>query len=315
LSGSPLDHALAYTNHGLGVIPLWPERKIPHASRKYPGAALLGAGFDLDTAGTTDPKVIRGWWEREPDAGVGIVCGWRSEFMPIDVDNHGKIDVVTGEVIRGGDSFLRWIEELRNEEGLELPPCPVVGTPRGGLHLWGRVRGRTRLTSREFVPGVEILGSDHWIAAPPTEVLSGVALAGYRFLTEPAGVIPDWPDWLLDATLRRRRVRLHRSSGITERVAVDLGGVRPEGHMPTDAEFAEHGLGWWWNPTSRNRDAYELAFRAWCRHGNEQRVVGIVYRAWQATADQSGSSWDEICGCIESAGGRWRDQQHEVAVA
>ena len=59
---TPLAYALAYAALGWHVMPLVPKDKRPLGSLAPRG--MLNA--------TTDQEIIRGWWRRAPDAGIGI---------------------------------------------------------------------------------------------------------------------------------------------------------------------------------------------------------------------------------------------------
>lgn len=189
---TPLDFALAYSQLGVTVAPMWPGLKALHSSRENPERSLLGEGFALDSVGSQDPEQLRRWWEREPAAGVAVICGARSKLLVVDVDPRN-----------GGDrTWEQWILE-RAEEGLTLPDdLPLVSTPRGGYQFWVKlpdgvdVRGRTL-----GLPGVDVLGSEHWAGAPPSTVREHGAYTWQR-----PGHLQEVP-WLLERVQPRRASR------------------------------------------------------------------------------------------------------------
>lgn len=190
-----LDWALAYVRSGRVVLPLWPETKAPHASKKHPTRALLGAGFKLAEVGSSDEAQVTEWWTREPNAGIGIVCGVRSRLVIIDVDTKNQ-----GEFAWEAERTL-WASE-----GLELPEGPLVRTPSGGYHLWFALPEDVDVRSWDgWLPGVDVLGTGHWAAVPPTFVRD--VDRAYEYVR--AGQLPLAPAWFLEkitkATLRRRR--------------------------------------------------------------------------------------------------------------
>jgi bifunctional DNA primase/polymerase-like protein len=87
----PLLAALAYVRRGWSVIPLWPRQKRP----LIPWAAYQRA--------RADETEVREWYDRWPDANVGIVTGAVSSLVVLDVDPF-----------HGGD---RSIEELKRAHG------------------------------------------------------------------------------------------------------------------------------------------------------------------------------------------------------
>lgn len=196
-----LDWAQAYAAQGLVVLPLWPGKKVPHASKRHPERSLLGEGFKLDTVGSKDPGQLIDWWAQEPNAGIGIVCGRRSRLLLIDIDTKNS----------GEWAWESWKAE-RADEGLVLPISPVVKTPSGGFHLWFLLpEGVDCRLWDDWLPGVDVLGTGHWVAAPPTLVSEhGRA---YEFLT--SGTIPVVPEWFLTQVTKPTRRRTANSSDAT----------------------------------------------------------------------------------------------------
>jgi putative DNA primase/helicase len=192
---SNLDWALAYQRTGLVLLPLWPGKKAPHASKQYPERALLGEGFRLAEVGEcTEEWVKRCWGDGKSENGIGVVCGSRSRLLLIDVDvkNQGEF------------AWEAWRLE-RESQGLTLPEAPLVRTPSGGYHLWFRLPVGLEVRSWDgWLPGVDVLANGHWAAVPPTFVNdSGRA---YEFLR--SGATPEAPEWFLEQVSQRG----HRSS-------------------------------------------------------------------------------------------------------
>jgi hypothetical protein len=104
---SVLDAALRFAADGRPVFPC-------AGKRPYTEHGLLDA--------TTDPDVIRGWWERWPDANVAVRTGQVSGLLIVDVDDHDALHA------------------LARNHG-ELPRTASVTTPRGGQHYWFRHPG------------------------------------------------------------------------------------------------------------------------------------------------------------------------------
>jgi len=71
-----LDAALAYgRDQKVCGTNRYPETKKP--------GSCLGVGWPAKA--TIDPDIIRGWWQRWPDAGIGILTG-RSGLVALDAD-------------------------------------------------------------------------------------------------------------------------------------------------------------------------------------------------------------------------------------
>ncbi len=101
---------------------------------------------------TTDPKVIRDWWTRWPDANIGIATG--EGLVVIDVDPRN-----------GGDQSLA---ELEAEFG-ELPRSWHVSTGGGGRHIYLSIPAGIRIKKRQnWRNGIDIQGVGAYVIAPPS---------------------------------------------------------------------------------------------------------------------------------------------------
>lgn len=170
---STLEAALAYASYGWFVMPICRGQKRP-AIADWPNNA------------STDPAVIRAWWDDETihrgagSPNVGIMTGEKSGLVVIDIDprNGGDLNI---------DDFLR---ELRDKYKMPLLPLLKCRTGGGGLHLYCRhpgpgvfVRSRTGKTGGPR-PGVELKADGgQMVVAPPSVHPSGV-LYTWESLTE-----------------------------------------------------------------------------------------------------------------------------------
>lgn len=105
---NPVDFALAYARRGLPVFPLIPGTKKPACEWK-------------DEA-TTNPRKIRAWWKRRPNANVGVSAG-EGGYTVIDLD------------VKGGKNGIAEFEKLTEGRASELSTF-TVRTASGGKHLY-----------------------------------------------------------------------------------------------------------------------------------------------------------------------------------
>jgi hypothetical protein len=151
-----LDAALEYARAGWAVFPVHSPRsggcschqpctKIGKHPRTKRG---------LNDA-TTDPAVIRRWWERWPDANVAIRTGAVSKLAVLDVDpRHGGVD------------SLRALDPL--------PETAVSETGGGGYHIaFAHPGGHVKTTANALGPGLDIRADGGYIVAPPSLHASG----------------------------------------------------------------------------------------------------------------------------------------------
>ena len=144
--------ALAYARRGWAVLPLRPRGKEPLTEHGVRDA-------------TTDPAKIEEWWNRWPDANVGIATGAVSGLVVLDVDPRN-----------GGDEGLRDLLGRHGGWGIPAdeggyPETYTVLTGGGGQHYYFAVEGPA--PSRKLAPGVDLKGDGGYVVAPPSLHPSG----------------------------------------------------------------------------------------------------------------------------------------------
>ena len=152
--------ALSYAQRGLPVLPLVPRDKQP----------LTPHGFH---DASTEADAIHAWWEKWPDANIGIRTGREAGVVVLDVDGpDGEASLTT----LAGD----------------LPPTWVVLTGKGS-HFYFLHPGDDRPNSvRKLGAGLDVRGDGGYVAAPPSVHPSG---AIYTWVGERRQLAP-WPSWL-----------------------------------------------------------------------------------------------------------------------
>ncbi|MGH6983156.1 MAG: bifunctional DNA primase/polymerase [Stellaceae bacterium] len=134
--------ALQYATDGWPVFPCLEERKEPACPNGFKDA-------------TTDPDVIRAWWNKNPSYNVAIVpadAGW----TVVDIDEkHGK------------EGEKHWSEFLA-AQGLTEPETYQVRTPSGGRHLYFEGSGPS--TVDKIATGVDTRSKAGYVLVPPSVV-------------------------------------------------------------------------------------------------------------------------------------------------
>lgn len=151
-----LSEALELARLGWSVFPIYPRSKKPFvASRGY-----------LDA--TQGEAQIRAWWERVPDANIGIACG-ASGLVVLDVDPRN-----------GGNESLAALEAKHGP----LPATLEARTGGGGRHFYfiGNLRKGV------LGPGLDLQGAGAYVVAPPS-----VTEGPYTWTTGGAPApVPSW---------------------------------------------------------------------------------------------------------------------------
>jgi hypothetical protein len=126
---APLDHALAYAALGWPILPVDPKTKRP----------LGGNGIEH---ATTDVTVIRRWWKRWPNAGIGVHLA-AAGLCAIDIDP------------RAGTK----------KTPADFPPTLTARTGGGGWHLIYRAPQGTTLPGK-LEAGIDIKHKGYVIVEP-----------------------------------------------------------------------------------------------------------------------------------------------------
>ena len=132
-------------SHDVPVFPCVPGGKRP----------LTAHGFQ---DASTDPTLIESWWDRWPDANIGVPTGAASGVDVVDVDVHSK-----------GTGFGDF--EKARRAGLVEGWAWLVRTPSGGLHAYFP-RCSVHEQRSWQVPGkhIDFRGDGGYIIVPPSRV-------------------------------------------------------------------------------------------------------------------------------------------------
>lgn len=128
-----LDAALNYARRGFSVIPIAPRSKIPLIPWKR-----------YQTQAATEKEILS-WWERSPQANVGIVTGLVSGLLVVDFDPRHDAAGETGKWLRA------------------LLPEPTVRTGGGGLHWYIKAAYRS---IPSLLPGLDVKSNGGFVLAP-----------------------------------------------------------------------------------------------------------------------------------------------------
>lgn len=141
---TPYQAAVEYINKGLAVFPL-----------KYRGKTPLTINGCKDA--TTDAAIVKGWWQKWPNANIGIATGQKSGgliVIDLDIDDNKGLD--------GYHTLRDWERTNGN-----LPDTWQSITGRGGNHLF--YRSQKSVGNRAgILEGVDIRGDGGYIVAPPS---------------------------------------------------------------------------------------------------------------------------------------------------
>lgn len=182
--------ALAYAKKGTPVFPCKPGGKKP----------LIN---DWPNKATTDPRKVNTWWDRWPEANIGIPTGRRSGLLVLDEDRAGALSELPGE--------LPATTTARTGSGgrhvlLAYPPCQEIRNSAGML-----------------APGLDVRGEGGYIIAAPSRTESPYEWIERRSLA-------DTPEWLLELLREPKQSPEKVSKNQTPAQSLDTtGGKIPDG--------------------------------------------------------------------------------------
>lgn len=204
--------ALTYAGYGWSVVPVRPGEKFP---------LVRWQAFQERRA---DAEQITQWFERWPDANIGIVTGAISGLTVVDIDpRHG-----------GAESLATWEAQY----GALAPTIEAI-TGGGGRHLYFST-GSTEVRSRVAIArGIDVRARGGLIVAPPSRHPSG-KLYRWRDGRAPSdGAARALPGWLAQILLGTEDRRGHPRSHWRELVR---GGVKEGERNNTIASLSGHLL-------------------------------------------------------------------------
>jgi len=141
-----VDAALRYLSRGWSVVPIAPAGKSPLVPWEPYQHRLPQA------------NEVRHWYDRWPEAGVGIVTGPVSRLAVLDIDpRHG-----------GAKSLQEW-----EERAGPLPPTLEATTGGGGRHLYFTSTNTSLRNRAGLLPGVDLRAAGGLVVAPPSLHASG----------------------------------------------------------------------------------------------------------------------------------------------
>jgi hypothetical protein len=161
-----LHQALAYADKQLPVFPCRetePGRKRPYTGRGFHDASC-------------DKNIIEKYWQRWPQALIGMPTGQVSGRVVLDID-------VKQPKAKGFDT----LEDLGHSI---LPETPMAHTASGGLHVYFAWDRELRNSTGLIGPGLDIRGDGGYVILPSPD--SGYYWDPIYSFDQPLAPAPDW---------------------------------------------------------------------------------------------------------------------------
>lgn len=253
-----IDYALRYAELGFSVFPLhW----ITSARRcscddgdcRSPGKHPLPIKGVKEAS--RDPLVIEAWWQRWPEANIGMAMGQASGVFAVDVDPRNGGDVT--------------IEALQAKHG-RLPDSINAMTGGGGQHLLFRFEPGRQLPGK-LGNGVDVKGEGGYIVVEPSIHASGVAYAW-----EAEG------DPIYGATAAPAPAWLFVADAVASGGATPATGATAVGYLPPERVLELRSAGAYLDPDCRD---------TWVRFGMAMKETGApnafaIWTEWSQLSDK-----------------------------
>lgn len=151
------DAAIRYANLGIPIFPCVPGGKQPLTSNGFHDA-------------TSNARAVHAWWQRTPEANIGLPTGSSTGVLVVDVDVH-----------TGGSGFAAF--ERARSAGHAEGWGWLVGTPSGGLHAYYPTTADQQQRSWQVPTShIDFRGDGGYIIAPPSRVDVGGVLRPYEVI-------------------------------------------------------------------------------------------------------------------------------------
>lgn len=210
MSNPILDEALKYANNfDWAVFPVIPKEKKPLTQNGFHDA-------------TKNPSEIESFWERWPNANIGIATGNISGFWVLDID---------GEL---GQKNLDNLQDLYGE----LPETRTVRTGGGGLHYYFQNKSEYTIqnSAGKIATGIDIRGNGGYVVAPPS-----VHETGNFYIIQNTAPLAKAPTWLIEVISKENQKKFELKS-IDYWHGLLLGNVTEGNRNETLAHLAGHLL-------------------------------------------------------------------------
>jgi hypothetical protein len=149
-----LDTALQYADRGWFVFPTREKESKPFTNKKGKLITMkaktpyMKGGFEV---ATKDSELIKEWWKKFPEAGIGISCG-HSNLVVVDIDTHKGDN-------RGFENFMKL--NVSDEGALHSM------TPSGGLHI---IYSGLTNSHANVEAGIDLRSQGAYIVSPPSRI-------------------------------------------------------------------------------------------------------------------------------------------------
>ncbi len=227
-----IDWALFWASNGIPVFPVYSvtpdgickcrDKSQCKSTGKHPKT------FGGLKEASTDPEIIKRWWQADPLANIGGVTGGAVRLLVVDCDPR-----------HGGDASLHDLVEAHGDEWLDTLQVKTGGS---GHHLFYTYPADVDLrnTANKLAPGIDTRADGGYVVMAPSlhASLNRYALANMK-QTKPA------PDWLIEDLTRPANVQPSKVVYFQEKKLLESPGGAVIRDGERDIRMFKIGCGLW----------------------------------------------------------------------
>lgn len=263
-----LEHALHLASLGFLISPLRPGTKLPYKGESW------------QKMQTTDPAVIRAWFESRPDMNYAVNPGQHGVILDPDEDKTK------------GKQGLRQLEQLEAEN---FEDDPIIGqtltvrTPRGGRHLYLATDFPVSNRDGGFPSDIDVRGAGGYVVGPGsvTVAVSESTAAG-EYVVECDKPVAKAPQWVM-TRLDQARERDANAGEVIGDLDSDTQVERVRGLIQSQTKWPTEGQG---------GDAATYEFIALARNYgavSQDKMFELLTEPFQRPGEPEMESWNDRC--------------------
>lgn len=289
-----LNYALHYAKTGYPVIPL-------HNLVEKDGVLSCSCsdGVNCSCAGkhprtwngskdaTTDENKIFDWWEKYPDANIGLLTGEESGFFVLDIDVRTDKDVPYN-----GEETLQIMQEdykfYLEEEYTPLPATLTAISGSGSRHLYFKYNFDLIIKNSASMIGLglDIKSDSGYIVAPPSNHISGNKYEWFGVNTP----IEEAPDWLMYEIQKAMQCKVEKSVSVPRSPVQTKNNEQiPVGERNDYLMRQVRGLVITFSKEEVLRRAMQINAEKFTEPLSEKQVISTVNWAWRKSGKSKGT--------------------------
>lgn len=155
---------------------------------------------------TNDAQTVGSWWNKWPEANIGLATGGGIVVIDADAPGHSKDG--------NGPDGIQNLKEWQAQNNKAFPATRIARTPSGGLHYYFSITTDTK-NRNGILQGVDVRGAGGYVVLPPSTA---------------GGAAYTWIDANTPIAYASEAVLSFLNNGATDKKPFEMPDQIPEGH-------------------------------------------------------------------------------------